>query len=196
MFYPKLVFPTEKGRPFFYTNFVSTLDGKTAVKKAGYWPIGSEVDHKVLEELRSHADVLIHGSNLAKQFGEQTLKSLKKIHPDLAYYIVTYNPKQFSHLKGANITSSDPKTLSKELFKKGYKNILVEGGPTLLGSFLKEGLIDEVFLTIAPKLYGTDKNSALTLVEGVLFPPKNIKKLRLLSVKQRGDELFLRYRVE
>lgn len=190
MFYPNLKFPKFKSRPFFYTNFVQTVDGKVQVKSPGYWPIGSSADYQILTELRAYADCLIHGKNLYKEFGEITKKSLqrqefrklrKKLgkNPDLSYIIGTH----------------DLKKLSRDLYKKGYKNVLVEGGPTLLGSFLKEGLIDEIFLTIAPKIYGTS-DLTLTLVEGYLFPKNSTIKLRLISVKPIGDELFLHYKVE
>jgi len=176
MFYPNLNFPKTAGRPFFYTNFVSTVDGKVS----GYWPLGSSNDHKVLMELRSYADVLVHGKNLYKQFGEITKKSLSRL-PNLIYYPIT------EHIS--------PKKLADDFYKKGYRNVLVEGGPTLLGSFLKEHLLDEIFLTIAPKIFGSKTGATLTLVEGILFPPNKIKNLQLLSVKQVKNELFLRYRV-
>lgn len=190
MFYQKLSFPKVKNRPFFYTNFVQTVDGKVQVKSPGYWPIGSSTDYQILTELRAYADCLIHGKNLYKEFGEITKKSLQR--------------QEFRKLRkklGKNsdlpyiVGIHDLKKLSRDLYKKGYKNVLVEGGPTLLGSFLKEGLIDEIFLTIAPKIYGTS-DLTLTLVEGYLFPKNSTIKLRLISVKPIGDELFLHYKVE
>lgn len=190
MFYQNLRFPKLKNRPFFYTNFVQTVDGKVAVDKRGYWPIGSKKDHEVLTELRTYADCLIHGTNLARQFSEVTIKMLNKLsfkkqreklgkNPNLPYYIA----------------DRDLKKLVSRLKKKGYKHILVEGGPTVLGSFLKMGLIDEIFLTIAPKIFGSKPNSTKTLVEGVLLP-SNKFKLKLISVKKIKDELFLRYRIK
>ena len=178
MFYPNLSFPEIAGRPFFYTNFVQTLDGKVGVKKPNYWPIGSSVDHQVLLELRSFADCLIHGKNLARQFGEQTKKSLKEHHPNLPYLIA----------------NRDLKKLVSDIYQKGYRKVLVEGGPTLLASFLKEDLLDEIFLTISPKIFGSQKDMTLTLAEGYLFPPSKIKKFKLISVRELGDEVFLRYR--
>lgn len=74
------------------------------------------------------------------------------------------------------------------------KRILVEGGPTLFGSFLEEDLIDEIFLTIAPKIFGNKKGKALTLVESKLFSADQVKRLQIISVKQIEDELFLRYK--
>ena len=179
MFYQNLKFPKVKGRPFFYTNFVQTVDGKVAVKKPGYWPIGSKTDHLLLTELRDHADCLVHGKNLAAEFGEITLKSLAEKNLNLPYLVAQRPLKEFV----------------RKLHKKGYKNVLVEGGPTLLGSFLKAGFLDEIFLTIAPKIFGTEKDATLTLVENYLFPKKAIKKLKLKSVKQIENELYLRYEV-
>lgn len=190
MLYPNLKFSKPlKNRPFFYTNFVQTVDGKVAVKEAGYWPIGSKKDYETLIELRAYADCLIHGKNLYKEFGEITKNSLNKDsfkklriklgkNPELPYIIATRNLKE----------------LINGFSKKGYKNILVEGGPTLLGSFFNEGLIDEVFLTIAPKIYGSKPFSTKTLIEGILLPPNKFK-LKLISVKEIADELFLRYEV-
>ena len=206
MFYRNLKFPEVAGRPFFYTNFVQTIDGKVAVKREGYWPIGSKTDHQVLTELRAHADALVHGGNLAREFGEVTVESLNKSSfkalrkklgkgPVLPYYIVTSRPSLYSHIVSGKVITGVLQTLLEDLKEKGYKNVLVEGGPTLLGSFLKENLIDEIFLTIAPKIYGSQNLTTSNLVEGILLPPKHIKKLKLLSVKQIGNELFLRYRV-
>ena len=94
-------------------------------------------------------------------------------------------------LKGAaSMFSGDLESLVEELNDKGYKHVLVEGGPNLLGSFLKIGLIDEIFLTIAPKIYGSRPNSTKTLIEGILLPPNKLK-LKLISVNKIKDELFL-----
>lgn len=210
MVYPSLSFPKRASRPFFYTNFVSTVDGKVQVLRnsAGYWPIGGKTDYQVLIELRAYADALIHGKNLALEFGEITLGSLNKADfksrrkrlgksPNLPYYVVSGHPEDLSSLvkKEASIVTSDLNILSKQLYQKGYKNVLVEGGPTLLASFLKENLLDEIFLTIVPKIFGTEQGTTLTLVEGYLFPKNAIKKLSLLSVKKLGSELYLHYKV-
>lgn len=205
MVYANLKFPKISRRPFFYTNFVQTLDGKVSVLKKGYWPIGSSKDHEVLLELRAYADCLIHGSNLAFEFGEVTLESLARSefkalrirlgkNENLPYFVVTSKAQKFKTLK-ANIVSHDIKALTNLLYQKGFKHVLIEGGPTLLGSFLKESLMDEIFITIAPKIFGTAKNATKTLVEGILLPPEKIKKLHLLSVKKLDSEVFLRYRV-
>lgn len=192
MFYPNLKFPQIKGRPFFYTNFVQTVDGKVGVKKDGYWPIGSKLDYQVLVELRSYADCLLHGKNLASQFGEITKKSIqKKEFKDLRKKL-----GKSKDLPYITVSTRDLEKMADDLYKKGYRHILVEGGPTLLASFLKANLIDEIFLTITPKIYGSETGKTLTLVEDYLFPKNAIKNLSLLSVKKAEHELFLHYKVK
>ncbi len=71
--------------------------------------------------------------------------------------------------------------------------ILTEGGPTLFGQFLRERTLDELFLTVAPRVAGRSKNERRTaLVEGVAFAPEGVPIARLLSVKSADDYLMLR----
>src|SRR3989344_7614711 len=75
--YEGITFPTLPNRPFFYTNFVSTADGKIQVLENtnDYWPIGSKLDHDTLVELRSYADAMIHGKNTV--YGIKTLNNIE-----------------------------------------------------------------------------------------------------------------------
>ena len=103
--YPNLEFPNISNRPFFYTNFVSTVDGKTQVltDPKAYWPIGSELDYRTLIELRTYADLLIHGKNTAlihktssslkkSEFKKERVKRGKK--ESLPYMVITGNPNE------------------------------------------------------------------------------------------------------
>jgi len=71
--------------------------------------------------------------------------------------------------------------------------VLCEGGPTLSHALVAQGLLDEVFLTVAPKL-GGDK-TALRLLEGSPFPPSALPQAQLLHILLEGSEMFLRYRL-
>ncbi|MDD5362546.1 MAG: dihydrofolate reductase family protein [Ignavibacteria bacterium] len=55
-------------------------------------------------------------------------------------------------------SSESPSNLIKRFDKDGYENMLVAGGPHVATSFLKENLIDEFWLTIEPKIFGTGGN--------------------------------------
>lgn len=78
----------------------------------------------------------------------------------------------------------------------GVRVALNEGGPLVLASFLATDAVDELFLTIAPQLAGrTAETPRRSLVEGVAFAPKLAPNAQLLSVKQAGNHLFLRYAI-
>lgn len=77
----------------------------------------------------------------------------------------------------------------------GVMRLLHEGGPALFGQFLRDRLIDELFLTISPQIAGRNLASErLALVRDAAFTPENAPWMQLLSVKQAGNHLFLRYR--
>ncbi|MFL5703201.1 MAG: dihydrofolate reductase family protein [Ktedonobacteraceae bacterium] len=75
--------------------------------------------------------------------------------------------------------------------------ILVEGGPQLLGDFLAEQCLDELFLTLAPQIAGRDGQVERPgLVSGKRFAPEHPLWGTLVSVKCGGSHLFLRYAFE
>jgi riboflavin biosynthesis pyrimidine reductase len=75
--------------------------------------------------------------------------------------------------------------------------VVCEGGPTLLAGMLGEGLIDELFLTVAPQIAGrSDTQRRLSLVEGLGFPVGEAPWARLESVMRAESHLFLRYRMD
>ena len=71
----------------------------------------------------------------------------------------------------------------------GVATLLCEGGPTLFGSLLSEGLIDELFLTLAPKLAGGDSGPPLNSGP----PLGELQELRIEWLLTRRESLFLRY---
>ena len=72
--------------------------------------------------------------------------------------------------------------------------ILTEGGPTLMSDFLAEGLLDELFLTLAPQVIGrTDANPRPGFVDGYLFAPDHPRWATLLDLRRASSHLFLRY---
>lgn len=76
----------------------------------------------------------------------------------------------------------------------GVRVALHEGGPKLFGAFLAAGSVDELFLTLAPQLAGrADALRRPALVEGHAFAPGSAPWAKLLSAKQAGSHLLLRY---
>ncbi len=72
--------------------------------------------------------------------------------------------------------------------------VLTEGGPVTLSSFVEAGLLDELFLTLAPQIAGrSDVSARPALVHGVAFTPQTAPWARLISAKGAGEHLYLRY---
>ncbi len=234
--YGNLKLALAKGRPFFFSNFVMTVDGKVAIttNPHAYWPIGSTTDHATMYNLRAHADVLMHGSTTA--LSHRALNALTKPDfqkqrgalgkdPVLRYAVITandtakllpqlnaaINPKPilfttpattitdevapFVEVVPTGEDQADLAAISGWLWSHGYHHVLVEGGPHVLAEFLAKDLLDEMFITIAPKIFGNDKHAAITMVEGHLFEPDKIKHLQLISHQAIKDEVYLHYRM-
>jgi len=75
-----------------------------------------------------------------------------------------------------------------ELGAAGHRIVLTEGGPTLHAELAAAGLLDELCLTLAPRLVGGD---GLRITNGPSFEPP--RELRLAHVLEEDGFLFLRY---
>jgi 2,5-diamino-6-(ribosylamino)-4(3H)-pyrimidinone 5'-phosphate reductase len=73
----------------------------------------------------------------------------------------------------------------------GVRSIVCEGGPHLNSSLLREGLADELFLCVSPRIAGDPEQ--LASVEGVALPQP--LDLELVSLHEAEQHLFLRYRI-
>jgi riboflavin biosynthesis pyrimidine reductase len=81
--------------------------------------------------------------------------------------------------------------LLERLRTEGFQRVLTEGGPSLAGRLLAEDLLDELFVTVSPKLFGRYAGDARkSLVEGVDLRGK---PLELASARRYESYLFLRY---
>jgi riboflavin biosynthesis pyrimidine reductase len=96
----------------------------------------------------------------------------------------------------SNSGSIAPQAILQLLHSRfGVQTLLHEGGPTLFGQFLAAELVDELFLTLSPQIAGR-KGDAIrpALVQGVQFVPDHAPWFQLLSVRQKAEHLYLRYR--
>jgi riboflavin-specific deaminase-like protein len=76
----------------------------------------------------------------------------------------------------------------------GIDVLLCEGGPRLNQALIGADLADELFVTMAPMLVGT--NTTEEPKASLQDRPEDPKPLRLISTHVAGDELFLRYSIE
>lgn len=76
----------------------------------------------------------------------------------------------------------------------GGRMFLIEGGPRLIGQFFDDGRLDELFLTLSPRLAGRDDRTIrLGLIAGRTFLPGRIVSGTLRGVRKSGSHVFLRY---
>ncbi|MDP4010623.1 MAG: RibD family protein [Candidatus Roizmanbacteria bacterium] len=212
-------FQKPDGRPFFFTSFVSTIDGKIIVKEKGYWPIGTKEEKKQFTYLRAHADAIVDAKNTAVRFGKYTIRTLhselfQEFRKDLGkdglpeYIVLTSNPDEALKEALKNDHGFETKILTPEegskrvsipsfikyLNSQGHKHVFINGGPTFLAQLLQAQVLDEIQLSIAPKIFGSLPGKTLTMVEGMLFSPEEIPQFNLTSVDRIGDdEVVLRY---
>ena len=74
--------------------------------------------------------------------------------------------------------------------ERGWERLLCEGGPSLNRALLDRGLVDELFLTVAPQLVGAGD---LRIVDGAFGSAPT--DLELTELRAHASELLLRYRV-
>jgi 2,5-diamino-6-(ribosylamino)-4(3H)-pyrimidinone 5'-phosphate reductase len=84
----------------------------------------------------------------------------------------------------------------RSLHTRGIRNLMVEGGGTLIAALFRLGLVDELTIYIAPRLLGGV--SAPTMVDGSGFKPARAPGLKLVSVEKYDDSggVLLHYLVE
>ena len=73
----------------------------------------------------------------------------------------------------------------------GVKQLVCEGGPTLFKSLLNADLVDELYITIAPVIFGGQKSRSLTGLPLGFLPHEF--RFRLKSIEAHGGEAFLHY---
>ncbi|MFI9628399.1 pyrimidine reductase family protein [Streptomyces sp. NPDC052042] len=83
----------------------------------------------------------------------------------------------------------DPARVVRELAGRGFRRLLTEGGPRLLGQFVAAGVLDELCLTVAPMLTAGD---AQRIAGGPSMAVP--ERFALASVLEEDGFLFTRYR--
>lgn len=129
------------------------------------------------------------------------LKSASKINTIVAVTSRT-SDKRIDKIKsaGAMVIVAGARTVDlKELFcilkKMGFNKILVEGGGELNWSILQLGIVNELMVTVAPRIVGG--RTATTLVEGDGYTriSESIKTELIKISRQNNGEIMLYYKL-
>lgn len=82
-----------------------------------------------------------------------------------------------------------PKEIIQAFKNAKYEKVLLEGGGEFNASFLEEGLVNRIYLTVVPKIIGGSESP--TWCEGKGF--EKFPQFKLAECRQVGDELYLTY---
>lgn len=200
----------EMDRPYVLANFVTSLDGHSTVEGMSRRLSGA-ADRAMFYALRERVDgVLIGPRTLVAEHYKRMLPAQERrdwrvqtgrpaeplavtisrsgqVPRDLPLF--SDAPDRVLVLEGAELTLSDALITLRQ--QHGIESLLCEGGPTLFGALLKAGLVDELFLTLAPSLVGGASGPAV--VSGP--PPEVPAEVKLAGVLEHEGTLFLRYRL-
>lgn len=101
-------------------------------------------------------------------------------------------PKSFPLASEGSLKPITPRWIVDVLARRGVKTLLIEGGGDIIHQFLKSKLVDEMYITLCPKIIGL--KGAPTLADGAGFSGLT-KNLQLRDFRLKEGELFLHYRV-
>lgn len=185
-------------------NLVATLDGRAAGADGTSESLTSRTDRMILGVIRQFADVVLVGAESVRREGyvrpRRTPLAIVSASGDLTGHRMDENPdrttpvlvltteagaaRAATSMPGAalHVLPGDPDgritpaRLIGGLRDRGYRGIVAEGGPALAAQLMAAGLIDELCLTVMPRLGGP----ALPLLGGAALPVTALTAMQLL----------------
>ena len=88
----------------------------------------------------------------------------------------------------------DLKCLLELLYNHGIKTLMVEGGGTVIWSFIKNGLVDDLYVFVAPIVVGGKNTPTIADGEGVKSFDE-LKQLKIVNVSKLGQGVMIHYRL-
>ena len=155
-----------------------TVDGKIAKGSHELADWTSPEDKKKFREVTQKAGVVIMGANTFRTFPSPLKDRLNVV------FTQEKNPKE---IEGVKWVSGEPQKVLEDLEKKGYSEAILGGGASINSLFLKNNLIDEILITIEPKIFGDGLS---------MFSEEMEADLKLLEMEKiNEDSIMLRYKV-
>jgi len=197
----------ELGRPFVVYKFAATLDGRIAAADGTSQWITSPPARSDVHVLRSTVDAIIAGVGTVLADNPQlTVRNLRDgtcaIRQPLRVVVDSRGRTPENARVRDNTAPSwvattaelgagpdgrtDLSALLAELYARGVRSALLEGGPTLAGAFLAAGLVDQVIGYIAPKLLGA---GPAALVGAGIGTIAEALELEITDLTQIGPDL-------
>ncbi len=161
-----------------------TLDGIIAKNKNQNADWTTKADKKVFIAETRKAGAIVMGDTTFEAMGRKSL-------PGRLNLILSLNPDNYENLVKPGeleFMKATPDEVVKYLADRNYESAILGGGARTNSFFLKAGLVDEILITVEPKIFGVGMN----FTEG---EDLNLN-LKLIECKEIGDNAVqLRYRV-
>jgi len=156
----------------------ATADGKIAKNSSHFPDWTSKEDKKLFAEISKEHGVVLMGDKTFFTFPAPLFDRLN---------VVFTLEKNLPQIESVKWVTGEPENVLAELEEMGYKSAILGGGSHLNTLFLERKLIDELIITIEPKIFG----EGLSLFGGDF----NID-LKLLEIKKiNGHSVVLRYKI-
>jgi diaminohydroxyphosphoribosylaminopyrimidine deaminase/5-amino-6-(5-phosphoribosylamino)uracil reductase len=161
-------------RPFVTWKCAVSVDGRVAGADGGPTPITGAAARAHVHDLRSRVGAIIVGTGTV--LADDPLLTVRRpggeaIAPPLRVVVGSRAiPEDARVLDGSAPTlltaERDPRTLLADLYARGVRHALLEGGPTLAAAFLAAAVIDRVEWYVAPVVLGAGPVALPALVAG------------------------------
>ncbi|MBT6339374.1 MAG: dihydrofolate reductase [Desulfobacula sp.] len=162
-----------------------TADGMIARNSMELIDWTGKGDKKYFVHLTREAGVIIMGS--------KTFDTIGKVLPERKNIVMTRDKttrdkKRTSRNKDLIFTSQTPEEILNDLNTQGFESVALIGGSVVNTLFMKKNLIDEVHVTIVPRLFGKGLS---------LFNQSLDKRLELMDMEKIDQNyVLLKYRVK
>ncbi len=130
----------------------------------------SKEDKQFFVQMTREARVVVMGQNTYETIGKPLKDRLN---------IVYSRDRQY---EGVEVTSKLPQELLADLEARGYNMVAICGGATIYTMFLEAGVVNKLYLSIEPVLFGSGIH---------LFNKEIDKKLQLVSSKNMNEQTIL-----
>ena len=157
--------------PYVVLKTACTMDGKIASRTGDSKWITSNESRALVYKMRKEFDCIMTSSNtviIDNPQMEHKFKCIldKDLRVDKSAKIFQQGEIYVASNENTPVKNGrlDIKAVLAELFKRGIYSVFVECGGTLAGSMLKDGLVDEIYQFIAPKIL--NDNSGMSCFNG------------------------------